>query len=128
MTGSQSTDVLSGKVAEAPAEAPTGAPTEAPAGTPTEAPAEASTGAPAEAPTTNNIQKMPVKLCKLITQSHGNNWPSLRDLSGIVTFCVLFMTFLCVLSNYLFLGTAVRCVWFGYRLERRIIIRKYHRL
>ncbi len=83
MTGSHTTDVLPGKVAGAPAEAPAGAPTEAPTG----------------APATNNIQKMPVKLCKLITQSHGNNWPSLRDLSGIVTSCVFFMTFLCVLSN-----------------------------
>ena len=42
------------------------------------------------APATNNIQKMPVKLCKLITQSHGNNWPSLRDLSGIFSSCVFF--------------------------------------
>ncbi len=86
MTGSQTTDVLPGNATGAQAEAPGGAPT----GMPTEAPAEASTGAPAEAPTTNNIQKMPVKLCKLITQSHGNNWPSLRDLSGIVTSCVFF--------------------------------------
>ncbi len=77
MTGSQTTDVLPGNATGAPAEAPT----EAPRG----------------APATNNIQKMPVKLCKLITQSHGNNWPSLRDLSGIVTSRVFFMTFLCFL-------------------------------
>jgi hypothetical protein len=116
MTESQPTDVLPGKATGAQAEAPTGAPTEAPEGEPT------------GAPTTNNIQKMPVKLCKLITQSHGNSWPSLRDLSGIVTSCVFFMTFLCFLTNYLFVGIAVRCVWVGYRLERRSIILEYHRL
>jgi hypothetical protein len=75
MTGSQTTDVLPGKATGAPAEAPT----------------EAPEGEPIEAPATNNIQKMPVKLCKLITQSHGNNWPSLRDLSGIFTSRVLFL-------------------------------------
>ncbi len=96
MAGSQP-----GKVAGAPTVSPTGALTEAPAG----------------APATNNIQKMPVKLCKLITQSHGNNWPSLRDLSGIFTSHVFFMTFLFVLSNYLFVGIAVRCVWLN--IERK---------
>ncbi len=101
MTGSQPTDVLSGKATGAPTEAPAGAPTDATAG----------------APATNNIQKMPVKLCKLITQSPGNNWPSLRDISGIFSSCVFFVTFLCALSNYLFLGIAVRCVWVGYRVE-----------
>ncbi len=98
VTGSQTTDDLPGKAAGAPAEAPTGA------------------------PATNKIQKMPVKLCKLITQSHGTSWPSLRDLSGIFTSCVFFMTFLCVLTNYLFVGIAVRCVWVGYRVDRRVII------
>jgi hypothetical protein len=87
VTGSQPTDVLPGKATGAPAEAPT------------------------EAPATNNIQKMPVKLCKLITQSHGNSWPSLRDLSGIVTTCAFFMTFsVCSIKLVIFGNCGAMCL------------------
>ncbi len=123
VTGSQSTDVLPGKAAGAPAEAPA----EAPAGAPTEAPTGAPAGAPTEAPATNNIQKMPVKLCKLITQSHGNNWPSLRDLSGIVTSCVFLCNF-CVFYQITYFWE-LRCDVFGLDIGwKRIVILEYHML
>jgi hypothetical protein len=99
ITGSQTTDVLPGKATGALAEAPT--------------------EAPAEASATNNIQKMPVKLCKLITQSHGNGWPSLRDLSGIFTSCVFFVTFsVCVFYQITYFWE-LRCDVFWLNIERK---------